>query len=168
MRVSNAPPADGQRVRRTAATGCLAGVQVAINPAPAACLSSAFGPRNGRAHRGLDYQSKPAGPVTAAADGVLREVSFRQQDFGHWIVIDHGSGVHTGYAHLASVTPGLSAGQRVRRGQPLGVMGKTGAAAVAIHLHYEVRTGDFNTPGGWFTMKDVDPFSLPAACATGR
>ncbi|NND90202.1 MAG: M23 family metallopeptidase [Granulosicoccus sp.] len=161
--VSNPPANERRRVLRRSALGCLNGVSVLVAPAPGACLTSGYGPRP-RLHKGVDYQSRPASAVVAAAAGTVVEFGFRQQDFGHWIVIDHGSGVYTGYAHLDRTEPGLAKGVRVTRGQPLGIMGKTGNSTSSVHLHYEIRRGNLATARSWFRLDPVDPFALPGRC----
>lgn len=163
MQVTNAPRTLNGFVQRDSTRACLNGIELLINPAPGSCLSSGFGTR-GRTHRGLDYHKRPAGDVIAAGDGVIRTLTYRQKDFGHWLVIDHGSDVYTAYGHLAKINPKLSVGMTVEQGHYLGVMGQTGAGARGIHLHYEVRQGDLNKPKGWWGLQPVNPFLLSAQC----
>lgn len=163
-RVSNPPAVDGKRVVRQSALACQNGVALMVAPAPQACLTSGFGSRSGRLHKGIDFQSKPTGSVVAAGSGVIMESSFRQKDFGNWIVIDHGSNLFTGYAHLASVAADIRKGVHVERGQVLGVMGSSGDATTSIHLHYEVRHGNMATARSFFRLTPVDPFDLPGTC----
>ena len=67
---------------------------------------------------------------------------------GRQVWIDHGGGVVTRYAHLASIAPGVEVGAAVARGQPIGGVGESGtpesvtAPGTDLHLHYEVRVGD--------------------------
>ena len=164
MQVSNPPSAIDRKVSRPSATACLNGVSLLVAPAPEACLTSGFGPRSGRTHKGIDLQSKPAGDVVAAAPGEVIVNQFRKKDYGNWIVIDHGADVYTAYAHLASVNPLISEGDRVAQGQTLGVMGRTGAEWItAVHLHYEVRQGKLLN-NNYFGLTPVDPFALPGSC----
>jgi murein DD-endopeptidase MepM/ murein hydrolase activator NlpD len=139
-------------------------IELQLAPAPGACLSSGFGQRSGRVHKGLDYYSKPAVAVIAAADGKVIAVKFRAADYGNWVIIDHGEGVYTSYAHLANVEGDITSGAVVKRGQVLGMMGNSGDATSAIHLHYEVATGDYNNPKAWFGLTPRDPFRLAARC----
>ena len=162
-RVSNAPLAVERQVSRSSATGCLNGVPLLVAPAPEACLTSGFGPRRGRLHKGIDLQSRPAGNVVAAASGEVIISKDRKQDYGNWIVIDHGSDVYTAYAHLASVNPSISKGAKVTQNQTLGVMGKTGGATSAVHLHYEIRQGKL-VNNNFFGLTPVDPFGLDLSC----
>jgi len=135
------------------------GVILAAAPVNGACMTSGFGPRFGRMHKGIDLQSKPAGPVFSAAPGRVLEVS-QQTGFGYQVLIGHGGGVYTRYAHLAYFAEGLRAGQQIGFGQPLGLMGRTGNAT-AIHLHYEVLTGDYNTPRKSWGLEAHNPLDFP-------
>lgn len=167
IRITNAPANVGGRIVRDTPLACLDGVRIHVAPAQGACLSSGFGPRSGRIHAGIDYHSRPAVDIVAAAAGVVRVAGYREKDFGNWVVIDHGNGVFTGYAHLAKLAEGISAGERIEAGRTLGRMGSTGRASNAVHLHYEVRRGDFDTPRRWWGLAPVDPFTLPEHCSPG-
>ena len=162
MDVTNAPrAADGvvanyhQRVKVNDAI-------IAIFPTPGACLSSGYGTRNERLHKGLDFHASIGVPVLAGGDGTIVELKYRE-DYGNMILIDHGGGVFTRYAHLASFGRGLSPGVTVRAGDQLGLMGNSAAYQIPIHLHYELLTGDYNTPRGSFGLVPADPLSFPAA-----
>ena len=92
-------------------------------------------------------------------------MKYRPMDFGKWLILDHGNNVYSAYAHLASYTKNMKKGDRVTRGQKLGIMGKTGAAARAIHLHYEVRLGKLGANiSSYFKLKSVDLIKQPAHC----
>lgn len=136
--------------------------KLAVFPTRDACLSSGFGPRNGRSHRGVDYHSADGGPILAAGDGVVRELKYRD-DYGNMVLIDHGGGVFTRYAHLASFERGLAVGAAVEAGQQIGLMGNTASYRVPVHLHYEILVGDYGTPKGSFGLEALDPFALPPA-----
>ena len=162
MDVSNAPrAADGvvsayhQRVKVNDAI-------IAVFPTPGACLSSGYGTRNERLHKGLDFHASTGVPVLAGGDGEIVELKYRE-DYGNMVLIDHGGGVFTRYAHLASFGRGLSPGVTVRAGDQLGLMGNSAAYQIPIHLHYELLTGDYNTPKGSFGLVPADPLSFPAA-----
>lgn len=163
MTISNGPRvgADGV-VQGYAKFVSVNGVKLATYPAPGACLSSGFGARNGRLHKGVDYYSPDGGPIFAAGDGRIVELKYRD-DFGNMIVIDHGGGVFTRYAHLSSFERGLAEGATVKAGQPLGLMGNTAAYRIPIHLHYELLMGDINTQKGSFGLEPKAIFTYPAA-----
>lgn len=163
MRVSNAPAADAARqVSNYAPRVAVDGVAIAANPTRGACLSSAFGPRGSGNHRGVDYYSATGGPILAAGDGTVIERKYRD-DYGNMLLIDHGGGVYTRYAHLSSFAPDALVGARVSAGQQIGLMGNTAAYAIPIHLHYEVLVGDYSTPRQSFGLEARSPFGLPPA-----
>lgn len=160
-RVSNAPPTDGARLVKGYSRLVLVNGRVPLvtAPAPDVCLSSSFGPRFGRLHAGIDLQARPATRVFAGGSGVVREVEYAR-GYGRYILIDHGAGVFTRYAHLNSVKPSIAPGTRVWFGKPIGVMGRSGNAT-GIHLHYEILTGSYDTPRRSFGLTARDPFSFP-------
>lgn len=96
-------------------------------------------------HKGLDISNRAA-PGIAAADGGRVIVAGWPDGWGYGnrVVIDHGNGYQTLYAHLAKIY--VSAGQSVSRGQVIGQMGSTGRSS-GIHLHFEViRNGVYLDP----------------------
>ncbi len=160
MRISNAPRGGdpGESIGKSDETGNLNGVSLLLKPATKSCLSSGHGYRGGKLHKGVDYFSDMGGDVLAAGDGVIAEAVTRS-DYGNMLVIDHGNGVYTRYAHLARFASGVREGANVSQGQVLGPIGMTGASSI-VHLHYEVLTGDINTNAGSFGLESVDPFGL--------
>jgi murein DD-endopeptidase MepM/ murein hydrolase activator NlpD len=163
MTVSNAPRADASRaVASYAPVVDVNGVRLAVNPTRGACLSSGFGPRGARTHRGVDYHSDTGGPILAGADGTVLEMKYRD-DYGNVVLIDHGAGVYTRYAHLSTFRNGLAVGSRVSAGELIGLMGNTAGYPLPIHLHYEVLRGDYANPRGSFGLEASDPFSYQAA-----
>lgn len=86
-------------------------------------------------HNGLDIIAPAGEPVYAAADGVVKEVIKSRKGLGNVVVIDHGNGYVTRYAHLADVEARKD--RNVRRGTRLGYVGVSGNS-FAPHLHYEV------------------------------
>jgi murein DD-endopeptidase MepM/ murein hydrolase activator NlpD len=120
-----------------------------IRPARGGAFSSLFGnrrdPFNGRwePHLGLDINAATGTPVYSTADG---EVIFVSQEpaYGKMIVINHGNGYRTLYAHLSRFY--VNKGQAVKRGDMIGEIGNTGRST-GPHLHYEVlRNGDQVNP----------------------
>lgn len=166
MRVSNRPDIspDGQVLYYNPII-VVQGVILAAAPSNDVCLSSGFGPRNGRTHKGMDLFARPAGTIYSAAPGKVLEVT-QQTGFGNQVLIDHGSGVYTRYAHLESFAPALAPGQILGFGEPLGMMGKSGNAT-GIHLHYEILTGDYNTPKKSWGLKANNPLDFPAWAGLG-
>ena len=106
-------------------------------------LIGAFGQRDdpfsgeGEFHKGVDL-SAPAGTIVrVTADGIVT-FSDWSNGYGRLVIVDHGGGIETYYAHLSRFF--AHAGQGVRRGEVLGAVGSTGRVT-APHLHYEVRIG---------------------------
>jgi len=85
-------------------------------------------------HQGIDISTEKGQPVYATADGRVETAAYAG-DYGNLIVIKHGFGLATRYAHLSGFA--VKAGEAVRRGQIIGYVGATGRATGA-HLHYEI------------------------------
>ncbi|MBP2161697.1 MULTISPECIES: M23 family metallopeptidase [Asticcacaulis] len=157
--VSNAPPADTSRkVENFDPIIRVGGVPLAVNPAPRSCLSSGFGTRNERLHKGVDYHYPNGTAVLAAGSGTIMEMTYRG-DYGNMVVINHGGGVYTRYAHLAGFDYNIEAGEEVAMGQQIGLMGNTSDHPIPIHLHYEILTGNYDTPKKSFGLTPVNPLS---------
>ena len=88
-------------------------------------------------HRGVDYAAASGTPVKAAGDG---KISFagKQNGYGNVVIIDHGRGYQTLYAHLRGFAKGTKRGARVQQGKVIAYVGQTGWAT-GPHLHYEFR-----------------------------
>lgn len=98
-------------------------------------ITSPFGPRWGRMHKGIDIGAPCGAPVNAAMNGTIIAIGFDRYGYGNYIMIDHGSGYGTIYAHLSSI--GVSQGQNVKTGQQIGRVGSTGRST-GPHLHFGV------------------------------
>lgn len=99
-------------------------------------VSSGFGSRWGAFHSGIDIATPAGTPITAAAPGVVISAGYNGGGYGNLVLVDHGGGMVTAYAHQSSIV--ASAGQSVGRGQLLGYVGCTGSCT-GDHLHFEVR-----------------------------
>jgi murein DD-endopeptidase MepM/ murein hydrolase activator NlpD len=86
-------------------------------------------------HTGIDFAAPIGTPIYATADGVIEEVSVKFSGYGKMIVIDHGFGYQSRYAHMHEFA--VRQGQKVKRGDLIGYVGNTGLST-APHLHYEV------------------------------
>jgi murein DD-endopeptidase MepM/ murein hydrolase activator NlpD len=158
MTVSNAPAADAtRRVLHYTPTVDVQGVALGLDPTHGACLSSGFGARSSGVHKGIDYYSASGGRIDAAADGTIIERVYRD-DYGNMLLIDHGHGVYTRYAHMSSFADGIVEGAHVRAGQQLGLMGNTASYQNPIHLHYELLLGDYSNPKKSFGLTPHSPF----------
>ncbi|MBW4860273.1 MAG: peptidoglycan DD-metalloendopeptidase family protein [Clostridiaceae bacterium] len=100
-------------------------------------VTSPYGPRWGRIHSGVDIGVPVGTSVAAAKDGVviLAKTGYNG-GYGNYLVVDHGGGVSTLYAHNSSLSVGV--GTRVRRGQQIALSGNTGRST-GPHVHFEVR-----------------------------
>jgi murein DD-endopeptidase MepM/ murein hydrolase activator NlpD len=104
-------------------------------------MASGFGYRSDpftkarKMHEGMDFTAKTGTPIYATGDGVVAQADNTASGFGNHIVIRHGYGYETLYAHLSKYK--ARAGQKVKRGDIIGYVGSTGRSE-APHLHYEV------------------------------
>lgn len=104
-------------------------------------MSSPFGYRrdpftkSGKMHTGLDFVGRYGTPIHATGDGLVVVAGGSSGGYGRQVVIDHGFGYKTRYAHMSSIS--VVEGERVKRGQEVGKMGSTGRST-GTHLHYEV------------------------------
>lgn len=99
-------------------------------------VSSEFGSRNGR-HKGIDLRAPTGTSIYAAADGVVH-FSGRQRGYGKVIILKHENNVQTFYAHNNKNM--VSKGQRIRQGELIARVGRTGNAS-GSHLHFEYVQG---------------------------
>lgn len=98
-------------------------------------ITSGFGPRWGRMHEGIDIAGASGTPIAAAAAGTVIVAGW-SGGYGNLVVIDHGNGISTAYAHNSSIA--VSVGQSVGQGTVVSGMGTTGHST-GVHLHFEVR-----------------------------
>jgi peptidoglycan hydrolase-like protein with peptidoglycan-binding domain len=95
-----------------------------------------FGPRGQRFHTGVDFPAPTGAPVVAAAAGRVTHAGRAAGGWGTLVVIDHGNGVRTWYAHLSATR--VRVGQSVATGALVGLVGASGRAS-GPHLHFELR-----------------------------
>lgn len=113
-------------------------------------LTSEFGQRNGRPHRGIDVAAPIGTPIRSVQDGVVTFAGVRG-GYGNTVEIDHGDGTATLSAHQSELL--VAEGDRVRRGQVIGRVGTTGSST-GPHLHFEYT----------LAQRELDPLAvLPAA-----
>ncbi|MCF8011276.1 MAG: M23 family metallopeptidase [Clostridiales bacterium] len=98
-------------------------------------ISSPFGMRNGRLHEGVDLGANTGTPVRAAREGRVT-IAASRGTYGLTVIIDHGSGLTTLYAHCSSLL--VREGEWVRAGEKIARVGSTGRST-GPHLHFEVR-----------------------------
>jgi murein DD-endopeptidase MepM/ murein hydrolase activator NlpD len=96
---------------------------------------SGFGMRWGRMHEGIDISAATGTPIWAAAAGTVIHAGWLG-GYGNLVVLDHGNGLATAYAHASAILVAL--GQSVSQGQTVALVGSTGNSS-GPHLHFEVR-----------------------------
>lgn len=105
-------------------------------------------------HTGLDFTADVGTEIYATGDGVIDAVDSKLSGYGHHVVIKHGFGFESLYAHMSKVI--VKKGEKVKRGQIIGYVGNTGAST-GPHLHYEViRNGEKVDPAFYF-YSDITP-----------
>jgi murein DD-endopeptidase MepM/ murein hydrolase activator NlpD len=132
----------------------------AISPVKNPVIVSGFGMRYHpvykilRRHTGIDIIGQRGTPIYATADGVVSDESSSYSGYGIMVLINHGRGYKTVYAHLSKKT--VKIGQKIKRGDLIGYMGSTGLS-VGTHLHYEViKNGEYVNPIHYF-FGDLTP-----------
>ena len=123
-------------------------------------ISSYFGSRPDpiymvtKFHSGMDFSAQLGTEAYATGDGVVLEVEQNQWGYGNLVVIDHGYGYKTRYAHLQKIL--VRKGQKVKRGQRVGLIGDSGKTT-GVHLHYEVLKNDVAIDPIHFFSSDLSP-----------
>ncbi|HYI46408.1 MAG TPA: peptidoglycan DD-metalloendopeptidase family protein [Actinomycetota bacterium] len=98
-------------------------------------INSYYGPRWGRMHTGIDIDGVTGDPIVASKEGQVILAQY-YSGYGNAVIVDHGGGVTTLYAHLSKFE--VSSGQSIPQGQIVGLVGCTGSCT-GDHLHFEVR-----------------------------
>lgn len=108
-------------------------------------------------HAGIDIPAESGTMVTAAAGGTVKESGF-DAERGNYLVLDHGDGMETVYAHCLSLA--AEAGDTVTAGQEIAVVGSTGLST-GPHLHFEVRqNGEAQNPVAYFAREIRDTLKM--------
>ena len=105
-------------------------------------------------HSGMDFTAPTGTDVYATGDGVVSTVKSARRELGNHIIIDHGFGYQSVYAHLDGFN--VRVGQKVKRGDVIGFVGNTGLST-APHLHYEVLANGRNVDPALFYFNDLTP-----------
>jgi murein DD-endopeptidase MepM/ murein hydrolase activator NlpD len=127
-------------------------------------MSSSFGLRSDpfsgarTKHNGVDFAMKSGTPLYATGDGVVEKVKFELFGYGNQVVVNHGFGYKTRYAHMSVIT--VAEGMKLKRGQCLGLSGNSGKSS-GPHLHYEViYKGAHVNPANYYDLSiAVDEYS---------
>ena len=105
-------------------------------------------------HEGIDLTSAVGTEIHATGDAVVKEIEMSGRGYGNQIILDHGFGYTTRYAHLSKVL--VQRGQKISRGEIIGKVGSTGKS-VGPHLHYEVRRNNIAINPVNFFFMDLSP-----------
>ncbi|ACL19197.1 murein DD-endopeptidase MepM/ murein hydrolase activator NlpD [Desulfitobacterium sp. LBE] len=109
-------------------------------------VSSYYGYRGSEFHTGIDYAGSSGDPFVAAAAGTVVAAG-RQGNYGNCILVDHGNGIQTRYAHASKIL--VKVGQSVSQGETIGLVGSTGRST-GSHLHFEIIVnGDTVNPANY-------------------
>jgi len=123
-------------------------------------VASGFGYRidplykDSRLHPGLDFSAPTGTPIYATADGEVQIAGFNTDGYGNKVVINHGYGFQTLYAHMVRVIARV--GQSIKRGEVIGYIGSTGKST-GPHLHYEVIKRGTKVDPVYYFYNDLTP-----------
>ena len=123
-------------------------------PTPSRVVTSNFGSRWGRQHKGIDIKVYIGDTIRAAFSGKVRVVRYEAGGYGNYVVIRHPNGLETIYGHLSKQL--VSVNENVRAGQAIGLGGNTGRST-GSHLHFETRLcGVALNPALFFDFRNQD------------
>ncbi|WP_413556998.1 M23 family metallopeptidase [Bdellovibrio sp. HCB209] len=105
-------------------------------PVDSARMTRGFLPNKRRPHLGIDLAAPKGTPILAAQGGTIIYAGREFKGYGKMVLIESGTGWATLYAHFDKIL--VSEGQKVRKGEVIGAMGRTGRAT-GVHLHFEIR-----------------------------
>ncbi len=125
-----------------------------VMPTPSRVITSNFGARWGRQHKGLDIKVYVGDTIRAAFSGKVRIVKYEAKGYGKYVVIRHYNGLETYYAHMSKQL--VHEDQEVKAGDPIGLGGNTGRST-GSHLHFETRLcGVALNPALFFDFRNQD------------
>jgi murein DD-endopeptidase MepM/ murein hydrolase activator NlpD len=101
-------------------------------------------------HTGMDFTAAQGTEVYVTGDGVVEEIEQKKWGYGNCIVVNHGYGYKTRYAHLSKFK--VKVGQKLKRGELIGLVGSTGKST-GPHLHYEVRVNGIAVDPLYFILE---------------
>jgi murein DD-endopeptidase MepM/ murein hydrolase activator NlpD len=105
-------------------------------------------------HTGIDFTAPRGTEIYATGNGKVQKVIMKKRGYGYHVVIDHGYGYKTLYAHMSKFK--VKVGEKIKRGDVIGYVGSTGTST-APHLHYEViKNGEKINPMNFF-FNDLTP-----------
>ena len=159
---ASADAAKKAAARKAAAVAAAKKAAAAKKPAPkwvvpmqGAKITSCYGQRWGVLHAGIDFAAAENTPERAVGAGTVIAAGWVYSGYGISVVIDHGNGYLTHYAHMNKTV--VKAGQKVRPGTILGYEGSTGDST-GPHLHFEVHKGLWHqiNPAAWLKARGIN------------
>ena len=132
------------------------------HPVPGATVTSEYGMRWGSMHEGIDLGAGTGTPIYATKGGVVTLASDTGDGFGNHVVINHGGGITSGYAHMSRFAVGP--GAQVLKGQNIGFVGSTGQST-GPHLHFQLGRGQDGGRYGYTTNPRA--FGIPGLAVGG-
>ncbi len=106
-------------------------------------------------HEGLDFSAEIGEPVYSTGKGIVKYAK-QMGTYGNLVIVDHGYGYETYYAHLSAFSKDIGPGVEVKRGQKIGYIGSTGRST-GPHLHYEVHKDDNPVNPIKYLIADTSP-----------
>ena len=105
-------------------------------------------------HTGMDFTADKGSDVYVTGDGVVEEIEQKKWGYGNSIIVNHGYGYKTRYAHLSAIK--VKKGQKLKRGELIGLVGSTGKST-GPHLHYEVEVNGVKVNPIGYYHSDLSP-----------
>ncbi len=105
-------------------------------------------------HEGIDFTASVGTEIYSTGDGTVSKIERTRGGYGNCIIVNHGFGYQTVYAHLSKIE--VKRGEKVKRGQVIGRVGNTGKST-APHLHYEVRKNNKSVDPINYFFNDITP-----------
>lgn len=110
-----------------------------FHPTCGGVVTSSFGERWGKFHKGIDIGKSLGDDVLSCLDGTVKSKFYEKDGYGNIIIIDHGNGLESRYAHLNGFN--VNVGDKVEGGSKIATVGNTGRST-GPHLHFEMRIND--------------------------
>jgi len=105
-------------------------------------------------HHGMDFTAPTGTEIYATGDGVVERAKWNRMGYGYHVIINHGYGYQTLYAHMSKII--AKPGKKVKRGELIGLIGNTGKST-APHLHYEVHKDNIKINPVYYYYNDLTP-----------
>lgn len=110
-----------------------------FHPTNGGVVTSSFGERWGKFHKGMDISKELGNDVLACLDGTVKSKFYEKDGYGNIVILDHGNGLESRYAHLDGFN--VNIGDVVKGGDKIATVGSTGRST-GPHLHFEMRIDD--------------------------